>query len=76
MSAMVLRMPGGGRFDVDELTTALRALGLAHPAASSVEAAQPVLDAWDDDADGRLSITEFTKCACTRPHTTIPRPWP
>ena len=53
-----------GSIDADELTEALKALGLPdHPAASSADEALKVLTPWDTDADGRLEISEFTRWA-------------
>ena len=53
-----------GSIDVHELQGALRELGFGeHPAASSATEAAKVLEAWDEDLDGRLNVSEFTRFA-------------
>lgn len=51
-----------GSIDTEELMHALAKLGLSHPATKTVKAAKEVMEAWDMDCDGRLNISEFTRC--------------
>lgn len=51
-----------GSIDAEELMAAFAKLGVAHAAASEPRAAKLALEAWDEDCDGRLNVSEFTRC--------------
>lgn len=51
-----------GSIDSEELMGAFAKLGMVHPASTDPDEARKALEAWDEDCDGRLNVSEFTRC--------------